>query len=237
MSESEQLRRAAPADLIGRTFEQAEILGDHVLISRATSAEARLPWVGMTDLMRTMPPAALESLPDLQRRALEVVSLQSGSPHAGGLESIDERIVGTALLSALQSATNTAPVLLAVDDLPYLDAASASAVTFALRRIEGPHPARLLATVRDNDPRLALLPGLPSDRCSVKSIGPLTLDALFDLLQARRGIRLARPSLLRVYETSGGNPLYALELARRDRLAGAGLGRIGARQRAAVCTD
>ena len=58
------------------------------------------------------------------------------------------------------------------------------------------------------------LQGLPSDRCSVISVGPLTLGALFDLLQSRRGIRLARPMLLRVYETSGGNPLYALELAR-----------------------
>ncbi|HEX4457666.1 MAG TPA: hypothetical protein VIA18_06830, partial [Polyangia bacterium] len=158
----------------------------------------------------------LDSLPDVQRRALEVVSLQSASTQSAAL---DERIVGTALLSVLQSATNTAPVLLAVDDLPYLDTASASAVTFALRRVEGPHAARLFATVRDNDVRLPVLQGLPSDRCSIISIGPLTLGALFDLLQTRRGIRLARPILLRVYETSGGNPLYALELARAlDRL-------------------
>ena len=193
--------------------------GDHVLISRATSAEARLPWVGMTDLMRTMPPTSLDSLPDVQRHALEVVSLQSGSLQTGSSEALDERMVGTALLSALQSATNTAPVLLAIDDLPYLDAASASAVTFALRRMEGPHRAQLLATVRDHDARLPVLQGLPTEQCSVISIGPMTLGALFDLLQSRRGIRLARPMLLRVYETSGGNPLYALELARAlDRL-------------------
>jgi DNA-binding NarL/FixJ family response regulator len=193
--------------------------GDHVLVSRATSAEARLPWVGMTDLLRTMPPTMLDSLPDVQRRALEVVSLQSGSLEIGAAETLDERIVGTALLSALQSATTTAPVLLAIDDLPYLDAASAAAVTFALRRMEGPHPARMLATVRNHDARLPVLQGLQSDRCSVISIGPLTLGALFDLLLSRRGIRLARPMLLRVYETSGGNPLYALELARAlDRL-------------------
>ncbi|HEY8728844.1 MAG TPA: LuxR C-terminal-related transcriptional regulator, partial [Acidothermaceae bacterium] len=127
--------------------------------------------------------------------------------------------VGTALLSALHATADSAPVLVAVDDLPYLDAASASAVTFALRRMEGSRPARLLATVRDHDPRLPALPGLPRDRYSVISIGPLTLGALFDLLRTRRGIRLARPLLLRVYETSGGNPLYALELARAlDRL-------------------
>jgi DNA-binding NarL/FixJ family response regulator len=193
--------------------------GDHVLISRATSAEARLPWVGMTDLMRTIPPATLASLPDLQRQALEVVSLQAVSLQSGDSEALDERMVGTALLSALQAATNTAPVLLAVDDLPYLDTASASAMAFALRRMEGLHPARLLATVREHDRRLPLLQGLPSNRCSVIAVGPLTLGALFDLLQTRRGIRLARPLLLRVHETSGGNPLYALELARAlDRL-------------------
>ena len=188
--------------------------GDHVLISRATSAEARLPWVGMTDLLRTMPPDALASVPDLQRRSLEVVSLQAGAAHSGSSETLDERIVGTAFLSALKAAAGTAPVLLAVDDLPYFDTASASAVVFALRRIDGLQPARLLATVRDHDPGLPVLPGVPSERCSVIPIGPLTLGALFDLLQTRRGIRLARPLLLRVYETSGGNPLYALELAR-----------------------
>ncbi len=193
--------------------------GDHVLLTRATSAEARLPWVGMTDLMRTIPPAILGSLPDPQRRVLEVVSLQSGSLESGDSHALDERMVGTALLSALQVVTNTAPVLLAVDDLPYLDMASASAIAFALRRIEGLHAARLLATVRAHNLRLPVLQGLPSDRCSVISVGPLSLGALFDLLQTRRGIRLARPLLLRVYETSGGNPLYALELARAlDRL-------------------
>ena len=31
--------------------------GDHVLLARATSAEARLPWVGLTDLLRTIPSA------------------------------------------------------------------------------------------------------------------------------------------------------------------------------------
>src|SRR6202042_460400 len=81
---------------------QRRAAGDHVLISRATSAEARLPWVGMTDLLRPMPPTTLESLPDVQRHALEVVSLQSSTSQSGGSDALDERMVGTALLSALQ---------------------------------------------------------------------------------------------------------------------------------------
>ena len=152
---------------------QRRAAGDYVFVSRATSAEARLPWVGMTDLLRTMPPTTLDSLPDVQRHALEVVALQSGTLRDAS-DAIDERVVGTALLSALQSATNTAPVLLAIDDLPYLDTASASAVTFALRRMEGPRPAQLLATVRDHDARLPGTTGPAersmlgySDRCVV----------------------------------------------------------------------
>lgn len=188
--------------------------GDHVLLCRASSAEARLPWVGMTDLLRAIPRVIFAALPPPQRRALQAMALQSG-----GAEALDERTVGTALLSTLQAITESRPALLAVDDLPYLDVASAAAVAFALRRVQGRHPVRLLATVRGRDARLPAVDGLPGDRRIVVPVGPLTAGSLFELLQARRGIRLARPLLLRVHETSGGNPLYALELAMAlDRL-------------------
>ena len=51
------------------------------------------------------------------------------------------------------------------------------------------------------------------------AVGPVTVGTLFELLAGRLAVRLARPVLLRVHATSGGNPLYALELARAlDRL-------------------
>ncbi len=157
----------------------------------------------------------------------------------------------TAFLSAVTDLARTARVLIAVDDLPYLDAASAAALTFTLRRAGRGHPVRLLATVRGPDvtrgtgrdpaggswpaPAGALAPdpaspagpdparafGLDLAHGQVQRlpVGPLTLGALFELLTSRAGARLARPLLLRVHETSGGNPLYALELARAlDRL-------------------
>ena len=193
---------------------QSAAAGSRVLLSRASVAEARLPWVGVTDLLRDVPDSVLDTLPEPQQRALRAVSLQSG-----GADTFDERTVGTALLSTLQALTESAPVLLAVDDLPYLDAASASAIVFALRRMDGRHAARLLATARGHDLAQKLVPGLPSDRVDIMSVGPLSVGALFELLQKRMGIRLARPLLLRVHGTSGGNPLYALELARAlDRL-------------------
>ena len=190
------------------------LAGEHVLISRATAAEARLPWVGLADLLRSIPLSVQDRLPDVQQRALKAVSLQQG-----GADVLDERTVGTAIVSALQMMTESAPVLVAVDDLPYLDVASAFVLAFALRRLDGLHPARLLATVRGHDVQLPVVSQLSSDRLTAIAVGPLSLGALFAVLQARGGVRLTRPLLLRVHETTGGNPLYALELARAlDRL-------------------
>jgi hypothetical protein len=62
-------------------------------------------------------------------------------------------------------------------------------------------------------------PGLPGDRVLSVGVGPVTVGALFELLADRLAVQLARPVLLQVHATSGGNPLYALELARAlDRL-------------------
>ncbi len=45
-------------------------------------------------------------------------------------------------------------------------------------------------------------------------VGPLSLGALHELLRQRMGGPVARPTLVRIHETSGGNPFFALELAR-----------------------
>jgi DNA-binding NarL/FixJ family response regulator len=190
--------------------QQASSTGYLVLASRAGIAEARLPWVGLTDLLRTAPAAAvLPALPSPQRQALQVVMLQSD-----GGEVADERAVGTALWSVLAALARSSPVLVALDDLPYLDAASAGALRFALRRAEPAGRVRLVATARGDGSPWPPVDGLPGDRVLSLRVGPVTVGALFELLAARLEARLARPVLLRVHAASGGNPLYALELAR-----------------------
>jgi hypothetical protein len=170
--------------------------------------------VGLTDLLRTVAAPVLAGLPPPQRRALQVVMLQSG-----GGEAVDERAVGTALWSVLSALAQSQPVLIALDDLPYVDAASIGALRFALRRIGPASRVRLVATARGDGSRWAPLDGLPDHRVLPVAVGPVTLGALFELLAARLALRLARPVLLRVHATSGGNPLYGLELARAlDRL-------------------
>ena len=195
-------------------LDRASSAGYLVLASRAGIAEAQLPWVGLTDLLRTVAATVLVGLPPPQRRALQVVMLQS-DPGA----AVDERAVGTALWSVLSAQAQSGPVLIALDDLPYMDAASAGALRFALRRMGPQSHVRLVATARGDGSRWAPLDGLPGDQVLPVGVGPVTVGALFELLAARLSVRLARPVLLRVHVTSGGNPLYALELARAlDRL-------------------
>jgi DNA-binding CsgD family transcriptional regulator len=191
------------------TLERAASLGYLVLVSRAGIAEAQLPWVALTDLLRTAAVPVLAGLPSPQREALQVVMLQSDVG-----EPVDERSVGTALWSVLSAQAQSGPVLIALDDLPYMDAASAGALRFALRRMGPASQVRLIATARGEGSRWAPLDGLPADQVLPVGVGPVTVGALFELLAARLTVRLARPVLLRVHETSGGNPLYALELAR-----------------------
>jgi DNA-binding CsgD family transcriptional regulator len=122
---------------------------------------------------------------------------------------------GRAVLEALRGLAAEAPVLVAIDDLQWLDTASARTLRFALRRLDE-EPVGLLGAVRtgsDLEDPLAIQSTLPPGRSDSIDLGPLTVSAL-------RGVvvgvveAIARPTLRRIHEVSGGNPLYAIELAR-----------------------
>ena len=61
------------------------------------------------------------------------------------------------------------------------------------------------------DDLLGALPDALTDRCE---LAPLTVAALYELVRDRLGLSLSRPTLVRLHELSGGNPFFALELAR-----------------------
>ena len=182
-----------------------------VLASRAGVAEARLPWVGLTDLLRSAAAAAvLPALPSPQRQALQVVMLQSESG-----EVADERAVGTALWSVLGCAWRSparcwSPWTTCPTWTRRARARCGSRCGGSSRRAGcGCWPPRAAT-----DPQWPPWTGCPATGCCRSRVGPVTVGALFELLAARLEARLARPVLLRVHATSGGNPLYALELAR-----------------------
>ena len=55
---------------------------------------------------------------------------------------------------------------------------------------------------------------LDPDRIERVRVGPLSVGAIHQSLRARLARAVPRPTLLRLHEVSGGNPFYALELAR-----------------------
>ena len=106
-------------------------------------------------------------------------------------------------------------MLIAIDDAQWLDAPSAAAIEYATRRLAG-EAAAVLASSRTGlvGPPLVDLERSFGDRLTRIDVGPLSLGALHRLLVERTGRSFNRPTLRRIYDTSGANPFYALELAR-----------------------
>ena len=186
--------------------------GYRVLACRPAGSEVQLSFAALGDLLDGVLEQALAELPTPQRRALEVALLleeAAGPPP-------DQRAVGLALLGVLRLLVDSHPVLVAIDDAQWLDPSTAAVLEYAVRRLRA-EPIALLAALRAEPGRPArtgLGAATPEERLAQIQLGPLSVAALHHLLRSRLDLALPRPLLLRVHETSGGNPFYAVELAR-----------------------
>ena len=187
-------------------IEAAATHGYRILSSRPSEAESRFSFAGLTDLLGNAAGDVLAELPPIQKRALEAALLVGDSEiHA------DDRAVAAAFLEALRALGRDGPLCLAIDDVQWLDAASLAALRFALARLEREPVAALLA-VRGDLPEW-LRRAVPEERLHTVEVGGLSLGATHELLHNRLDATLPRPTLIRLWETSGGNPFFALELA------------------------
>jgi DNA-binding CsgD family transcriptional regulator len=182
-----------------------------VLSSRPAEAERALGHVGLGDLLEGVVENVLPALLPPRRRALHVTLLReeaSGDP-------VDRRTLAVAVRDALQLLSETGPILIAVDDVQWLDPSSSGALAFALRRLDASPVSLLLARrLGEGAPRSELERALGADRARQLVVGPLSAGALHRFLRDRLGTSFARQTLLRIHERSGGNPFFALELAR-----------------------
>jgi DNA-binding CsgD family transcriptional regulator len=195
--------------------------GYRILSSRPVEAEAQLSYASLGDLLGGALDEVADELPRLQRRALDVALLRADT---GGRGS-DRRSVAIAALRALQVLARSQSVIVAIDDVQWMDGPSAQALSFAVRRLGGERVG-VLATLRQ-------APGLsdPLDlddavdgRTSTMNVGPLSVAALGSVLRRVSG-DMSRPLLVRVHEVSEGNPLFALEIFRALQLEGGELER------------
>ncbi len=182
-----------------------------VLSSRPAEAERSLAHIGLGDLFEDVLDDVLPALSVPRRHALEVALLREEAPG----DPVDQRALAVAVRSVLQLLSEREPILIAVDDVQWLDPSSSSTLAFALRRL-GANSVRLLLARRlgERIQPSGLEQALDSERVERLPVGPLSVGALHRLLLDRIGIAFARQTLLRIHETSGGNPFFALELAR-----------------------
>ena len=176
--------------------------GYHALVSRPTETETGLAYAGLADLLGQVDSSALEELPVPQRHALEVALLRAESVG----RAPEPRAIFTGLGGVLRALARDAPVLVAVDDQRWLDSSSRRALDFISRRLGGERVG-ILATERTDSPDVW------SAGDEVLRLGPLSAGALHRLIKAHAGVNLSRPQVLRVHRTTGGNPLFALEVA------------------------
>lgn len=184
-----------------------------VLSCRPAEAEAKLALSALADLMEPIGNGILAALPEPQRHALEVALLRVEPTAAGP----DPRALATAVRSLLASLSAEAPLLVAIDDVQWLDSSSAAVLEFALRRLAGTRLGWLFAARPPEPDWLAGGELISPGSVTVLPLGPLPLAAVHGMLKDRIEEPLSRPALLRVHSASGGNPLFAFEVARALR--------------------
>jgi DNA-binding CsgD family transcriptional regulator len=191
--------------------EQARERGFRVVSARVGQAESALAYAAVADLIGDVDPAVLAELPEMQRIALDRVLLRAG----GEGPATDQRVVAAAFATVVDRLSVDAPVLVAVDDVQWLDPSSRAVVGYGARRLRG--RAGVLITERcdpDCGKAATWLDLVRPDGVERIRVGPFSLGGLHALISARVGRSFSRPTLVRIAEISGGNPFYALELAR-----------------------
>ncbi|MHB8060792.1 MAG: helix-turn-helix transcriptional regulator [Gaiellaceae bacterium] len=196
-------------------LRRASDLGYTVLSCRPSPNETPLAFSALGDLLGELTREFLPQLPPPQRRALEVSLLLRESDGAAP----DQRAISLAALNLLRAASKRAPLLIAVDDVQWLDASSARVLAFVFRRIEHDRCRVLLARRIELDGLSTLPVDIESATRTVgalerQTVGPLDISALQRLVRKRTGTRLPHQVLVSVCTASGGNPFFALELAR-----------------------
>ncbi len=201
--------------------DHARERGRRVLEFRPGPAEATLSYAGLTGLITDeVLDGVRGQLPGARRSALETALSRddAGSTASGAAEPT---AVGLGVLSVLRGIA-TDPVLLAIDDLQWLDPASTFVIDFALRRL-GDSALSVLAAARTEDlaGSAPLEDAFPEPRRSRLPLGPLSAGALGRLVADRLHVSLPRLAAVQLADESGGNSFIALELARAAAARGA----------------
>jgi DNA-binding CsgD family transcriptional regulator len=209
---------------IGKSHRLAELLatalaaGVRILRAQPSQAETRLVGSALIDLCSGVSDDEIATLPEVQANAL-MTALLRGSTSVGNPEAISLAFTGL-----LRSLATAGPIVIAVDDVQWIDEQTADVLTFAGRRMPGTGVCVLLA--RRTTPHGAV-PPLVADLSTALAAERTELSGLPDaavetLLRERLGAALPRADVASAIELAGGNPLFAVEIARASLAARSG---------------
>jgi DNA-binding CsgD family transcriptional regulator len=183
-----------------------------VLACQPVESEAQFSFAALGDLLGGVLEEAEVSLAAPQARALDIALLRvepEGVPPDG-------HAISLAILEIIRSLARQGPVVLGFDDIQWLDAPTARVLEFALRRLET-EPVGIITTARSGDDHrvpFGLDRSWPEGGLRRMTVGSLSVEALWDVVRAELGEVFSRPTLVRLHQMSGGNPFFALEIAR-----------------------
>lgn len=192
--------------LLDGAVEAAATRGFLVLRAGLTAAETGLSWAGLATLLRRVDPAVVHSLPAVQRRALATATGEADG-------TADALLVAVGLTGVLGALTERSPVCMLIDDLHWLDQATAGALAFAIRSLDTSRIVFLLAS------RAVALPVEPDrlvpsgDLVEIRLEG-LSVAGIRALLAERCGVELGRVDLIGLHTITSGNPMHTIEVGR-----------------------
>jgi DNA-binding NarL/FixJ family response regulator len=210
-----------------RAAAMAQDAGVTVLSTRPSAAEVALSFSGLSDLLDGAGDDVLASVPTRQRRAVEIALQRRDEDDAG----VDRLALSSGVLSVLKTLAGASPLLLAVDDLQWLDQATASVLGFALRRLEGLRVG-LLACYRagaagsrslmgpSTRPAMTVLEAVSPQCVSDLELGPLSLADTEQVIRSKLPRQLPHRAEALAAAASEGNPFYAIEIARESLRSG-----------------
>ncbi len=178
-----------------------------VLTSRPAEQDGVTPYVGLADLLHAHLPR-LERLLDPPDLSMLTDAVIQGSGRSPALRHV--------VHVAVAALADKNPLLIAVDDLQWFDDASRRLVEDLVARLTHERVGVLLAErTRPGDSPQSDLRRAAHLSYNVRlELGPLSDVALADLLSERLGLVLPGDVLRTLHRTSGGNPMFACELAR-----------------------
>ena len=185
--------------------------GFRVLSARSAAAESVLAYAVLVDLLSEVEATAWAGLPDAQRLALDRVLLRADARGP----ATDQLEVAASLLAVVERLAKESAVLLAIDDLQWIDTSSKNVVAFVARRLAGRVGVLGASRTDPSSGGAATWLKMPRpDAMARVTVSPLSLGRLQSVVTHRLGRSFPRSTMVRIQETSAGNPLYALELAR-----------------------